>query len=264
MKNRLLTLGLLAAILLLITGCLPATQQKGMVAGQAQKPNLRVGVSTNSPPFVYKTGSGQLQGLEIEFASMLGKFLNRNVEFVELSWPEQLPALEESKIDIIMSGMTITAKRQYRAAFTRPYMRAGQILLVRSDETGRFNRGVYSLMGNTPHIGVIEGTTGDLFITKTINRPKLTRFRTSRQAVDALAAGEIDVIVHDAPILCHYAATYDATQLTPIMQMATEEYLAWAVNKGNIELLKAANEFLSANAGNQQLQQIIHRWIPYF
>lgn len=259
--KRLILFTLLATTALFFAGCM--THQTQLNKNATQLKQLRVGVSTNAPPFAFKTQKGELQGLEIEFARQLGKFLNREVVFIELDWDKQIPALEKGSTDIIMSGMTVTMKRKYRVAFTKPYMRSGQILLARSSEAKRYGNGVYSLMGRSPKIGTIEGTTGDLFITKTINRPDLTRFATSLKGVEALAAGDIDVLVHDAPILCHYAATYDKAQLTPVLQMATEEYLAWAVNKNNPELLKAANEFITANANNRLLQESIHRWIPY-
>ncbi len=258
---RLILFVLLAATTLHLAGC--TSHQPSLNKGASKPMQLRVGVSTNAPPFAFKTKNGELQGLEIELSRQLGKFLNREVVFIELDWDKQIPALEKGTTDIIMSGMTITQKRQYRVAFTKPYMRSGQILLARSSEARRYSNGIYSLMGRSPKIGTVEGTTGDLFITKTINRPDLTRFSTSLNGVEALAAGDIDVLVHDAPILCHYAATYDKAQLTPVLQMATEEYLAWAVNKNKPELLKAANEFITANANNKLLQESIHRWIPY-
>ena len=129
---------------------------------------LRVGVSANAPPLVYKKGN-TLQGLEVDFARQLAKFLGREPHFVTLAWKDQLPALEEGKIDIIMSGMTITPKRAYRVAFAKPYMRSGQMLLVRMKEAQRYSSGIYSLMGNKPAIGTIKDTTGDFFITKTIS-----------------------------------------------------------------------------------------------
>ena len=102
-------------------------------------------------------------------ARQLAKFLGREPHFVTLAWKDQLPALEEGKIDIIMSGMTITPKRAYRVAFAKPYMRSGQMLLVRMKEAQRYSSGIYSLMGNKPAIGTIKDTTGDFFITKTIS-----------------------------------------------------------------------------------------------
>src|SRR5215471_14493718 len=71
---------------------------------------LRVGVTPNFPPIIYKEG-GQLAGAEVDFAQALGAELGRPIQFVELSWEDQIPALADGRIDIIMSSMSITRAR---------------------------------------------------------------------------------------------------------------------------------------------------------
>jgi len=251
----------LSLFLLVMLGSCSPMSDSGSISEFNSVPTLRVGISTNAPPLVYKR-DGSIQGLEVDFANQLAEFLGRKLRLVELNWDRQIGALENGDIDIIMSGMTITAKRSYRVTFSRPYMRSGQILLVRTAQARRFSSGIYSLMGNQPPIGVVENTTGDYFITKTINLPDLTRYTTSRVAVKALINGKIDALVHDAPILCHYAAMNEG-ELTPILQMATEEYLAWAVNTSDGALLNKINQFLDVQEKNGELQKTIKRWIPY-
>lgn len=249
--------------LFLTLGCTPSVQNNNTSKHTVNSlAPLRVGISTNMPPLVYKSG-GRLQGLEIDFAQQLGQYLNREVRFVELSWDKQISALEAGKIDIIMSGMTITPKRAYRVSFAGPYMRSGQILLVRMNQAQLYSSGIFSLMGNKPKIGTIENTTGDYFITKTINRADISRYSTSQKAVAALINGEIDVFVHDAPIICYIAAEQEASRLTPILKLSNEELLAWAVNKMDQKLLNEVNAFMTSAKGDQTLQNTLKRWIPY-
>ncbi|MFW2368687.1 MAG: substrate-binding periplasmic protein [Desulforhopalus sp.] len=260
---RIVTGALCLYIAFILTACMSTSTTAPTSNGLSpDKALLRVGVSANAPPLVYKKGN-TLQGLEVDFARQLAGFLGREPHFVTLAWEDQLPALEEGKIDIIMSGMTITPKRAYRVAFAKPYMRSGQMLLVRMKEARRYSSGIYSLMGNKPAIGTIKDTTGDFFITKTINRPNITRFKTSKRAVKALIDGEIDVFVHDAPIVCHFAAMSESAKITPILQLATEEFLAWPVNRSDTELLDSVNTFIDESSQKNTLKTTIKRWIPY-
>ncbi len=252
----------LCVVPLFATGCISTTGTQSVQGGDKSPNILRVGVSANAPPLAYKAGN-KLQGLEIDFARQLGTYLGRNIRFVELKWDNQIKALEEGRIDIIMSGLTITPKRAYRVTFAKPYMRSGQLLLVRSTEAQRFSSGIYSLMGDKPAIGTIKDTTGDFFITQTINNAKITRYRTSKRAVEALISKQIDVFVHDAPIICHYAAINENAKLTPILQLATEEYLGWAVNKTDGALLQKLNDFITTGTEDNSLQTTIKRWLPY-
>ncbi len=256
---------LICALLLtfFLSGCISNTQNNsGMTSAGNSNPPLKVGISTNMPPLVYKNG-GKLQGLEVDLAQQLGQYLKREIQFVELSWDKQIPSLEAGKIDIIMSGMSITPKRSYRVSFAQPYMRSGQMLLVRMNQAQLYSSGIFSLMGNKPAIGTIKNTTGDYFITKTINRANITRYSNSKQAVAALIKDDIDVFVHDAPVICYFAAQNEEQRLTPILKISNEEQLAWAVNKMDQKLLSEVNNFVTAARGNGSLKSSVQRWIPF-
>src|SRR6266705_668353 len=93
-------------------------------------PSLRVGITPNLPPLAFEQ-IGKIVGIEADFAQQLVKELGREVKFIELDWEKQIPALLDGKTDIVMSGMTVTKTRQFRVNFCRPYLRSGQMALVR-------------------------------------------------------------------------------------------------------------------------------------
>jgi polar amino acid transport system substrate-binding protein len=252
----------LVMLLIILAGChQPAGDNRMHAPGNDTLPTLRVGVAVHSPPFVFRK-DGQLQGIEIDLARMLGASIGFRINFVPLDWEKLIPALEDNRIDVIMSGMTMTDQRAYRVAFTEPYMRSGQTLLVRSDEAARYRQGVFSLMGTNPRIGLVEGTTGDFFITANIHGAEKIRFKTPDEAVSALKRGKIDVLVHDAPMLRYYAAMDTSGKLFPVPQLATVEYLAWGVAKTNRELLLKLNTFLEEGNRTGNLDTTIRHWLP--
>lgn len=253
---------LVCLVALTISACAPATYNPPSTKVAPDPTILRVGVSTNSPPLIYKKND-KIIGLEADFARKLARFTGKTAKFIELKWSDQIEALENNQIDIIMSSMSITAGRQYRIAFSNPYLRSGQILLVRLEERARFTTGIYSLMNSNYMIGIIKDTTGDLFITRTIHGAKTKTFSKSADAVQALIDKKIDAFVYDAPMVCHYAAINENAKLTPILNLATEEYLAWGIRKEDSELLAQANQFLQELKETEQLQQMIRAWIPY-
>ena len=254
---------LLTALLgLFLSACFPTGNMSQSTKIAPDPSILRVGVSTNAPPLIYKNNN-KIIGLEADFARKLAEYTGKQVHFVELDWEKQIDALENNEIDIIMSGMSITAARQYRIAFSNPYLRSGQILLVRLQEKARFSTGIYSLMNSNYVIGTIKDTTGDLFISTTINDVEVKHFTKSADAVKALINKQIDAFVYDAPMICHYAAINENNKLVPILTLATEEYIAWGIRKEDTELLNQANAFLADLKNKQQLQRMIRTWIPY-
>ncbi len=247
---------------LLLSSCISSTNRQRTVYIAASPDLIRVGITSNAPPLIYSQNN-KIVGLEADFARKLGEFTGKKIQFVNLNWEDQIEALENNKIDIIMSGMSITASRQYRIAFSHPYLRSGQILLVLLGEKEKFATGIYSLMNSNHTIGVVKDTTGDLFITKTINGVAIKYFQNPEDAVKALIKKNIDAFVYDAPMVCHYAAINENNKLAPILTLATEEYIAWGVRKQDKELLGEANSFIADLKNRNQLQRMIRTWIPY-
>ncbi len=244
------------ALLILSGGC---AQSPPVIE---EEPVLRVGVSANAPPFAFRQG-GRITGLEPALALRLGEYLGKKIELIEVPWDKQIDYLNDGKTDIIMSGMTITKQRSFLVDFSKPYLRSGQIMLVRLEDRQRFATGVESLMNTNYRIGTVADTVSDLFVTATINQANEVVFDASQEAVDALIRNEIDAFIYDAPIVCYYAARHQQDKLVPILTMATEEYLGWAVRKNDAELLSRVNQFVDTIDREGVLKEEISYWIPY-
>ncbi len=221
---------------------------------------LRVGVSTNAPPLIFRQNE-RITGLEADFARELATYLGKSLYFVELKWEKQVTALLDNKIDIIMSGMTKTALRQARVTFSTPYFRSGQMALIRMKDAASFRTGFYSIKDDVA-IGAVEDTTGEFFVLEQFGNNKTVSFSKSTDAVEALIKGEIDIFIHDAPVIMYLGSENETRRVTPVYSLFTEEYLAWAVRKDDQVLLEAANAFLQQIHKNGRLKQLIRRWIP--
>ena len=146
-----------------------ASANQTPAATVAPDPNvLRVGVSTNAPPLIFKQGS-EIVGLEAELARKFGEYLGKSVAFIEMAWQEQIPALLANNTDIIMSGMSITKMRQVRIEFSRPYFRTGQMALTRNKYLKMIPNSYYGIRGMSikARFGVVRGTVGETFARST-------------------------------------------------------------------------------------------------
>ena len=222
-------------------------------------------MSTNSPPVIYKQGQ-QIVGLEAELAREFAKYLGRSLHFVELKWEDQIPALLGNQIDIIMSGMSMTKMRQIRIAFSEPYFRTGQMALIHRKSRDRFSHGYYSILAWSVQLklGVVKATTGEFFVRKRLSRAKkISSFATSKEAVKALKYREVDMVIHDAPMILMLAAENESEGLIPLPSLLTEEYLAWGIRKNDVELLESANTFIKTLRNDGRLNSIVNRWIPF-
>ena len=185
---------------------------------------------------------------------MLANTMGVELKIVQKPFGDLLPALEKGEVDLVMSGMTITEQRSFLVDFTTPYLRSGQIMLVRLEDRQRFATGVESLLNTNYRIGTVAAT---------INQANEIVFKTSQDAVNALIDGEIDAFVYDAPVICYYAARHQQDKLVPILSMATEEYIGWAVRKNEPEFLARVHKFVQPLTQPGTLQEELSYWIPY-
>lgn len=246
--------GLLGAGVLMTAGC--ATSPPALPPDPSV---LRVGICPNLPPLAYRA-DGEIVGMEADFAVALAAALGRQARLVPMDWDELIPALTANNIDIIMSGMSITKMRTTLAAFTTPYLEVGQMALVRRPDYLRLGNPL--ILTNTPlKVGLEKGTTGDLFAQAKMPKAERVYYRSPEDAAKALLQQRVEVLIYDAPTVWWLAARHEADGLRGVFTPLTEEYLAWAVSRGNPELLDAVNETLAAWRDGT-LSRLMDRWIP--
>ena len=223
---------------------------------------LRVGVYPYYAPMIFKQ-DGEIKGVEADLAIRLAKMLGREAQFIELGGREQMiPSLMEGKIDIIMSGMTITEARKARVRFAEPYVKIGLATLMRAEDASKFNS-LTSIRESFSTIGVVQGTTGEAFVRNNfLKAANIISFQKASEARDLLVNMRIDLFVHDAPSVVWLVSENEGI-LKGFWEPFDEEYLGWAVNPGNQDLLLKVNSILSDWKKDGTLKEILTRWLPY-
>ena len=255
-----LRLALLLVAVSLWAGCADDYYRVSPAPAEVPPNALRVGVTTTYPPIIFRQ-AGQISGVEADFARLLGTRLARPVYFTEVLWDQQIDALMAGRTDIIMSGMSVTEARAFRIAFTEPYLEAGLMAAVRTDDARQYgSREV--LLQTSATVGVIEQTTGDVFMQQ--NFPNARRVVLSMASDGALALRRrtIDVFVHDGPAIAWLVSENEA-DLTGIWQPLNRENLAWGVRRDDPRLLAQINEILGTWKRDGTLTNVLVRWLPY-
>jgi len=253
-------LSILVACTMVLSAC--ATAPTAVV--EADPSILRVGISPDAPPLIFKQNN-KISGLEAEMALDLAEYLKKTAVFVEVPWEDQIPALMENRTDIIMSGMSVTPARQYSIAFSKPYFKAGLMLLAKNLQKYNYIKNIETVLVQsvTWRVGVVKETTGESFTReKNIGTKSITAFDDQEAAFNALVSGRIDVFIHDAPNVLMLAAQHQNDGVNPLPVMLNEEYLAWGLRKGDRKLIEAVNAFIDQARRQGTMQTTIKRWIP--
>ena len=72
---------------------------------------LVVGISGEQPPLNVIAKNGGVIGLDADLAAAIAGSMNLKVRFAKMPFAELLPALQAGKIDMVVSGMTMTPER---------------------------------------------------------------------------------------------------------------------------------------------------------
>lgn len=223
---------------------------------------LRVGISKGYPPLAF-TKDGVPMGASADLARAVGLELGEKIVFVPMSFPELVPSLEAGKVDVVMSGMSITEERKKKVQFAEPYLRVGQMALIRADDLGRSaDPGEMGAKGS--RVGVKTGTTGEGWAKANLPDATLVGFPTVAAGVQALKDEKVDYFVHDAPTIWRFTGRSDTRddELAGVYRPLTEEYLAWAVRKGDDARLAQLNGALVSLRESGTLSEILDLWIP--
>lgn len=232
-KRKRLSLVLVSALALFVAGCGKDAVQSNE-GGSGTTP-LRIAVTEASPPFSYVDKDGKLVGFDVDYASEVGKRLNRDVEIISTAWEGIIPGLLADKYDLIIGSMAITEERKKSVHFSEPYYVSGAAIVVHQD-----NQDIHvpaDLKGK--QVGVTLGTTYEEEANK-----QGASVKTYNSEVDQLTDLEnkrIDAMVTDKFI---GAFTINETKrpLKLLDGLLYEEHIGVAMHKDETDLLEQVNK----------------------
>ena len=100
---------------------------------------LRVGFVPTQHPYSHFNLRGDLVGFDVEMAHALARELGVVLELAPVPREEILEALEQSRLDIVMSGIFVTTRRASRMAFSAPYLDETLAFVVPDHERAEFS-----------------------------------------------------------------------------------------------------------------------------
>jgi len=218
-----------------------------------------VGINPFYPPIAFKLDR-KVRGVEIDLGTMLGAKLGREVQFVELRFQRLIPTLVAGNIDIIMSGMTITQSREYQIDFAAPYLKTGQMAALRIKDK-QYYPTKESVLKTNANIGVVRGTTGDIFTEKNIPKARVLRLTKVQDAPSEFKRETIDLFIYDAPAILWLVSSNEG-ELTNLSETFTEELLAWGIRRDNKDFLNQVNNILQTWKEDGTLDRVLDRWLP--
>ena len=237
-----------------------ALSSESVIETIKKRGSLRVGMAT-FVPWAMRDKNGELIGFEIDVATQVAEDMGVDIEFVPTAWDGIIPALVAGKFDVIIGGMSITAKRNLTINFTHPYANTGYILMAsteRADEKGLKTLEDFNQSGVT--IATRRASTGAVAMQKNFPKAKLIYFDDDTLAYQEAANGNVDGVSSTPP-----KAAFEIEKrgdklrvVSPKLMSPTRE--AFAVRKGDPDALNFFNNWIQESHASGWLKERHNYW----
>jgi polar amino acid transport system substrate-binding protein len=235
----------LIALSFLLSACGGATAKK-----------LKVASDATFPPFEsVDEKTKEIVGFDVDLIKAVAAKAGIQIEIQNVPFDPLLAGVATCQYDLGISAVTITEERKKDMAFSDPYVKAGQIVTVKKDNTTI--KGPADLVGKK--IGAQLSTTGEIEAKKIANTT-VKAYDTYDLAFLDLANGQLDAVIADFPTALDFV-NKNAAKLKTVGDVFTDENYGIIVCKKNTDLLAKINKGLADVKADGTLAKINDKWL---
>ncbi len=184
---------LLFASLLPLLAAAPAAQAATDDLAAIQKAGvLRIGTEGTYAPFSFHDPKdNKLVGFDVDIGRAIAKQLGVKAEFVEGKWDGLIAGLDVNRYDVVINQVGISAERQAKFDFSKPYIASSAALIVREDNDTIHSfadlKGKRSANTITSNFGKLAQRSG----------AEVVPVQGFNDAIALLTSGRVDATVND-------------------------------------------------------------------
>ncbi len=224
-----------------------------------KKKVLVVGTSGAQPPMTATTKKGEIIGMDADIAKAMADAMGVKVKFVKMPFSKLIPALEAGRVDMVLSGMTITPKRNQKVAFVGPYYVTGKGILAVGEKYAAL-REATGLDAPEVTVATLKNSTSRKFAETITPKAKKVLTNTLEEAIALLFKGEVDVLFADYSFCAVTAYRHQDKGLIAGASPLTFEPLGIAMAEDTL-LINWARNFLTNLQGSGKIEEIGKKWL---
>ena len=253
-------LGLFGALLLF--GAMPQPADAASLEEIKKRGYLIAATEDDFRPFEF-VKDGKPTGFDNELVDELRKYAPFEIKQEVLPWTGLLAGVSTGKYDIAITAAIITKERTQSLDFTSPIADATHYYVKRKSDTSI--TGIKDLNGKTVGIQAGSALLGRLPELETMLKAdggklgKVVEYTSYPEAYQDLALGRTDYVVNT--IINLKALVAEKPNVFEIGQpVSGKSFPAWAVKKGNAELLAFMNEFIAKQKASGKFAELQQKW----
>lgn len=198
---------------------------------------LRLATSADYEPYNYMVG-GEFKGFEVELGTLIARQMGLKPVWLKRDFDTLLTDFSKDEYDLVIASHAITSTRLKQVDFSKPHSCGANVLLARKGGPLTSK----ALAGKK--LGAEAGSINLKYLQKLPFKKEITVFRTTDDAVRAVAFGQVDAVLVDDLGAVAAVKTFSKANLVygaPLWSSASGMALA----KGNTALRLAVNAALN-------------------
>ena len=208
---------------------------------------VTVGVENAYLPFNYiLPGEDEGQGWDYDAWRAICDLLNCEPVFVEAGWPAVIDQVAQGDLDTAADGISITDERKEIVDFSDPYMVVQQKFIKQLGDD-RFAT-ADDVINSDAVVGTQVGTTNFELAAELVGEDRIQAFDQFGLAIQALIAGDVDVVIIDDAAGLGYIGE-NADQIETIDDALQSDPLGFIYPLGS-DLVGPVNEAIAELAAN--------------
>ncbi|GAB4064139.1 transporter substrate-binding domain-containing protein [Ancylobacter sonchi] len=253
----------LAALALTAAGTVVGTPARAATLEEIKaRGYMVVATEDDYKPFEFLE-DGKPTGFDNELLVELRKFVPFEIRQEIIPWSGILAGVASGKYDMALTAVIITKPRMETLAFTTPIADATHFYVKRKDDTSI--KEIKDLAGKK--VGVQTGSAQldklpelQVMLDKTGGKlGEVVQYGSYPEAYQDLALGRLDYVVNT--IINLRSLVKDKPEVFELGQAVSGRTVpAWAIKKGNTELVELINAFLAEQKKNGNLAKLQEKW----
>lgn len=258
-KLLVLVLGIMMAVSMAACGGSDSgSGEEGEAAAEGE--TLKVVTEATFAPFESTEEDGTIIGFDVDMMNAIAESQGLSIEWVNMEFDSLIPALQSNQGDIICAGMNkLAGDRAEKVDFGDTYFESDLMLLVKSDSDLTGIDAVTSDMKLASQIG----TTGGDMVQAMKDEGKIADGVVLNAWTDCylqLQNGDVQGVIVDKPVGEAYLNAHSDIAKFVGDSFGDHEEFAFAVQKGNTELLDKLNAGLAELKENGTYEELVSKW----
>ena len=220
---------------------------------------LRVGMSGEQPPLNMTARNGEIIGLEVAVVRVIAQSMKVRPEIVQVPFADLLPALEEDRVDVVISGVTITPERSVRVQMLGPYYTSGKCFLTRSKELAGA-RTPQDLDSGQLTFAVLKDSTSQAFAEENMPNARSVPTATLAAGINRVRSSGVDALITDRETCDFAVLRYPEEGLVASEKTFTVEPMGIAIKSGQQAFGRLLDTYLRSLRDSGTLDRATQFW----